>query len=96
MAAEPTTGNTGRTKDQGKEPRGDLKGKITYPQEFHREFPQAPDAEKGVLSSILLAPREVFDTKIKAHPPQHVPDTHFRVRHDKVDKSGVVNGPNCP
>lgn len=35
-------------------------------------------------------PREVFDTKIKAHPAGDVPDTHFRVRHDRVDKTGCV------
>ena len=35
-------------------------------------------------------PRDVFDTKIKAHPAGDVPDTHFRVRHDRVDKTGCV------
>jgi transposase InsO family protein len=35
-------------------------------------------------------PREVFDTKIRAHPASDVPDTHFRVRHDRVDKTGCV------
>lgn len=31
------------------------------PAEIHREFPQAPDAEKAVLASILLAPEEALD-----------------------------------
>jgi transposase InsO family protein len=35
-------------------------------------------------------PSEVFAAKIKARPRHHVPDTHFRVRHDKVDKTGCV------
>lgn len=35
-------------------------------------------------------PSEVFDAKTKAHPTDHVPSTHFRVRHDKVDKTGTV------
>jgi len=35
-------------------------------------------------------PREVFDAKVKAHPARDVPDTHFRVRHDRVDKTGCV------
>jgi transposase InsO family protein len=35
-------------------------------------------------------PQEVFDTKIKAQPRQRVPDTHLRVRHDRVDKTGCV------
>lgn len=30
-------------------------------QDFHREFPQVPDAEKGVLCSLLLSPRDVAD-----------------------------------
>jgi transposase InsO family protein len=35
-------------------------------------------------------PQEVFDTKIKAHPSAAPPNTHFRVRHDKVDKTGSI------
>ena len=35
-------------------------------------------------------PREVFDAKVKARPAERVADTHFRVRHDKVDKTGCV------
>jgi transposase InsO family protein len=35
-------------------------------------------------------PREVFDAKVKAHPATQIPDTHFRVRHDRVDKTGCV------
>lgn len=62
MAAEgPKQGNPRRDSKPGGENSGpDLKGKISYPQEFHRQLPQAPDAEKGVLSSILLAPKEVL------------------------------------
>jgi transposase InsO family protein len=35
-------------------------------------------------------PREVFDARIKAHPVTSTPTTHFRVRHDKVDKHGSI------
>ncbi len=35
-------------------------------------------------------PREVFDTKVKAHPSGEAGGTHFRVRHDRVDKTGCV------
>ena len=35
-------------------------------------------------------PAEVFAAKVKAHPATAVPDTHFRVRHDRVDKTGCV------
>jgi len=34
-------------------------------------------------------PADVYNTKIKAHPDAHT-DTHFRVRHDKVDKHGSI------
>ena len=37
-----------------------------------------------------LTPREVFAAKVKAHPPQSAAATHFRIRHDKVDKTGCV------
>jgi replicative DNA helicase len=38
---------------------GDLRGKITYLPDIHRLLPQSPDAERGVLCSFLLNPREV-------------------------------------
>ena len=65
MAAGSTAGNPASEKNRGKEVRGDLKGKVVYSQDFHREFPQAPDAEKGVLSSILLAPKDVIGLAIE-------------------------------
>jgi hypothetical protein len=35
-------------------------------------------------------PAEAFNARYKAHPPATVPATHFRVRHDKVDKHGSL------
>ena len=35
-------------------------------------------------------PREVFDSKLKARPPTTAAGTHFRVRHDVVDKTGAL------
>jgi transposase InsO family protein len=35
-------------------------------------------------------PQAVFDTKVKAHPSLRRSDTHFRVRHDRVDKHGSI------
>ena len=35
-------------------------------------------------------PQEAFDARLKAHPPATTPTTHFRVRHDKVDKHGSL------
>jgi transposase InsO family protein len=35
-------------------------------------------------------PRQVYDTKLKARPATSVPAVHYRVRHDRVDKTGCV------
>jgi Integrase core domain len=35
-------------------------------------------------------PHEIYDTKLKAHPPSTSPATHFRVRHDIIDKTVCV------
>ncbi|HZJ15725.1 MAG TPA: replicative DNA helicase [Chthoniobacteraceae bacterium] len=37
----------------------DLQQKVSYLPDIHRLLPQSPDAEQGILSSFLLAPREV-------------------------------------
>ncbi|MEO6741320.1 MAG: replicative DNA helicase [Chthoniobacteraceae bacterium] len=66
MAEDSAQRNPGSEKSRGNKPRSDLKGKVTYPPDFHREFPQAPDAEKGVLSSILLAPKEVIGLAVES------------------------------
>src|ERR1700722_12767283 len=39
---------------------GDLRGEAGYLPDIHRLLPQSPDAEKGLLGSILLMPREVL------------------------------------
>jgi replicative DNA helicase len=41
------------------DPGVDFKGKKTYSPDPHRLLPQSPDAEKGVLSSFLIASREI-------------------------------------
>jgi replicative DNA helicase len=66
MAADPKPGNPGSEKGRADKPRSDLKGKVSYPPDFHREFPQAPDAEKGVLSSIVLAPKDVIGLAVES------------------------------
>jgi replicative DNA helicase len=66
MAAGSTSGNPGPEKNRGKDARGDLKGKVVYSQFADREFPQAPDAEKGVLSSILLSPKEAIGIAVES------------------------------
>jgi len=35
-------------------------------------------------------PSEIFDAKLKARPERRLPDVHFRVRRDRVDKTGCV------
>ena len=37
-----------------------------------------------------LTPREVYDAKVKARPSAKV-ETHFRIRHDKVDRHGKLS-----
>lgn len=47
-------------RDRGADRRRDRgRGKVSYLPDMHRLLPQAPDAERGVLSSWLLAPREI-------------------------------------
>ena len=36
------------------------------------------------------APTEVYEAKVKAHPPARRTATHFRVRRDRIDKAGRV------
>jgi hypothetical protein len=35
-------------------------------------------------------PHEVFNARLIAHPRASIPTTHFRVRHDKVDRHGSI------
>jgi hypothetical protein len=35
-------------------------------------------------------PREVFDEMVKAHPPPGKAQSQFRIRHDRIDKTGRV------
>ncbi|MEK0448572.1 MAG: Replicative helicase [Verrucomicrobiota bacterium] len=58
MAEDAKQANPRRDRpDRGTGP--DLKSKVSYLPDIHRLLPQAPEAEQGVLSSFLLAPREV-------------------------------------
>jgi replicative DNA helicase len=47
------------TRKPGDSPGVDLKGKKSYSPDPHRLLPQSPDAEKGVLSSFLIASRDI-------------------------------------
>jgi len=58
--------------------KGDLHGGGAYLPDIHRLLPQSPDAEKGLLGSILLLPREVLGECVEAgieaghfHIPAH-------------------------
>jgi len=62
-------GNRGDKKGNG---RADLRGKGEYPVDLNRLLPQSPDAELGVLGSILLNPREVMGECVeKKITPEH-------------------------
>lgn len=59
MATEAST-RSGKPARKGGEQTGtDLHQKVSYLPDIHRLLPQAPDAERGVLGSYLLAPREI-------------------------------------
>jgi replicative DNA helicase len=55
----PDEASSKATRKPGEAPGIDLKGRKTYSPDPHRLLPQSPDAEKGVLSSFLIAPREI-------------------------------------
>jgi replicative DNA helicase len=55
----PDEASSKATRKPGEAPGVDLKGRKTYSPDPHRLLPQSPDAEKGVLSSFLIAPREI-------------------------------------
>ncbi len=55
----PDEASSKATRKPGDAPGVDLKGKKTYSPDPHRLLPQSPDAEKGVLSSFLISPREI-------------------------------------
>src|SRR5580698_2495332 len=59
MANEASSKSGKPAKRSGDNPGTDLHQKVTYLPDIHRLLPQAPDAEQGVLSSFLLAPRDV-------------------------------------
>ena len=55
----PDEASSRATRKPGDDPGVDLKGKKSYSPDPHRLLPQSPDAEKGVLSSFLIAPRDI-------------------------------------
>ena len=60
MANEASGQKSGKPAREGADRSGaDLQRKVTYLPDTHRLLPQSPDAERGVLSSFLLAPRDV-------------------------------------
>jgi replicative DNA helicase len=78
MATEASTKSAKPAKRSGDTPGTDLHQKVSYLPDIHRLLPQAPDAERGVLSSFLLAPREIgglcAEKQIKSehfHLPAH-------------------------
>src|SRR5579862_5223502 len=59
-------------KKNGDKPATNLRGGVTYLPEVHRLLPQSPDAEQGVLGSILLSPKEILGECVeKSVTPDH-------------------------
>ena len=78
MATEASSKTAKPARKGGENAGNDLHQKVSYLPDIHRLLPQSPDAEQGVLSSLLLAPREVgglcAEKQIKAehfHLPAH-------------------------
>ncbi len=78
MANEASTKSAKPARKGGENSGNDLHQKVSYLPDIHRLLPQAPDAERGVLSSFLLAPREIgglcAEKQIKSehfHLPAH-------------------------
>ena len=59
MADEASTKSAKPARKAGNRGDTDLQNKVSYLPDIHRLLPQAPDAEQGILASLLLAPREV-------------------------------------
>ncbi len=69
-----------------KQPAGTLTELQTHLERFVTYYnQQRPHRALG-----RATPQTVFDTKTKAHPPRRRSDTHFRVRHDRVDQHGSI------
>src|SRR5271156_2604094 len=69
---------TAKPKKNWEGQKGNLRGEAGYLPDIHRLLPQSPDAEKGLLGSILLLPREVLGECVEAgilaehfHIPAH-------------------------
>src|SRR5258708_19501687 len=78
MASEAPSKTAKPARKSGETAGNDLHQKVSYLPDIHRLLPQSPDAEQGVLSSFLLAPREIgglcAEKQIKAehfHLPKH-------------------------
>ncbi len=59
MADEASSKTQKPAKKAGNRTDTDLQGKVSYLPDIHRLLPQSPDAEQGILASLLLAPRDV-------------------------------------
>ena len=71
------------TKQHAAESLAELQGQLDRFVDYYNE--QRPHRALG-----RRTPAEAFNGRLKAHPPASIPATHFRVRHDKVDKHGSI------
>src|SRR5437762_1493155 len=74
LSAENPVKNNGFGEGKGRSGKRDYSQKKgAYLPDIHRSLPQSPDAEKGILGSILLAPGKVLDECIQ----QQVGERYF-------------------
>src|SRR3954469_10737982 len=76
MPSEASTKSVKPARKGGENSGSDLHQKVSYLPDIHRLLPQAPDAERGVLSSFLLAPKEIgalCHEKAITHAHFHLP-----------------------
>jgi replicative DNA helicase len=59
MPTEASSKTAKPARKSGEGSGNDLRGRASYQPEIHRLLPQAPDAERAVLSSFFLAPKQV-------------------------------------
>ncbi|HWB59507.1 MAG TPA: replicative DNA helicase [Chthoniobacteraceae bacterium] len=76
-----------KPKTNGDRRSGNLRGEGSYLPDIHRLLPQSPDAEMGLLGSILLMPREVVGECVEGG----IQEGHFHIPAHAVIYNAVLD-----